>query len=121
MTLLICRTCPRYDTPRNGEFAAALKDALAHDPREVPIRKVQCLGGCPDHGVIALDAPGKARLRFAHLTHHDAAAIIDAAIAHHESPTGHPEDWTIPEPLTTRLTAVTAKAHRTAIRRPPAT
>src|ERR1700754_2167500 len=47
VTLLICRTCPRYDTRSSGEFGRALAAAIAEHPAgaAVTVRKVQCLGG----------------------------------------------------------------------------
>ena len=106
MSLLICRTCPRYDVPRSGRFSHDLTAAVqAH----VPVRHVQCLGGCPDHGVAAVDAPGKARVRFTGLDAGHADALIVAARSHEASDSGEPGDWTIPEELTDRLSAVTLK------------
>ena len=96
MTLLICRTCPRYNTRSTGQFSRDLTDAIAADGRDITIRKVQCLGGCPDDGVAAVDGPGMTRVRFTSLTSHDAAAIITAALAHQTSTTGDPADWEIP-------------------------
>jgi predicted metal-binding protein len=113
MTVLICNTCPRYDLPRNGEFAraftAAVRDLGAVGGRTVTIRNVQCLGGCPNHGVVALDDPGKARVRFTGLTDDHAAALTCAASSYDTSDTGHPDNWTVPEPLTTHLSSITAK------------
>ena len=114
MTLLICRTCPRYDTRTTGTFGrrltAAITEITRTDPTTaVPIRNVQCLGGCPDDGVIALDAPHKARVRFTHLDETHAQAVLTAAAAHHACTTGAPDDWTIPTELTNRLSSVTFK------------
>lgn len=62
MTLLICRTCPRYDMRATGTFGAVMSAAVAASG--VAVRGVQCLGGCPEHGVVAVDGPGKTRVRF---------------------------------------------------------
>ncbi len=109
MTLLICRTCPRYDLRATGQFSRHLTDAIAADGRELAIRKVQCLGGCPDNGVAAVDGPGKTRIRFTGLTEKDVPAIITAAIAHQASTTGDLTDWHVPPELTSRISSVTSK------------
>ncbi|MEU7816565.1 DUF1636 family protein [Pseudonocardia sp. NPDC049154] len=114
MALLICRTCPRYDTVNSGRFSQALTEALQDHPAgdEIQLRYVQCLGGCPDDGVAAVDGPGKARVRFTGLDAADAAhaeALIKAAHAHHECATGTPEEWEIPAELRDRISSVTFK------------
>jgi predicted metal-binding protein len=111
MTLLICRTCPRYDVPANGAFRRALDAQIAQNHAADPdlIRHVQCLTGCPDDGVAALDGPGKARVRFTRLTEEHAEALVKAAHAHDASSTGAPEDWEIPAELVDHISNVTFK------------
>lgn len=109
MTLLVCKTCPRYDVRRNGEFARGLIAAITAEARRPAVRGVQCLGGCPGDGVVALDGPGMTRVRFNHLTADDAPAVVEAACAHAASVTGHPEDWTVPSSIAGRISAVTTK------------
>jgi predicted metal-binding protein len=114
MTLLICRTCPRYDLRATGDFGRRLLAAIAELAADrpggaVPIRNVQCLGGCPDDGVVAVDGPGKARVRFAGLDESDAAAVLAAAVAHDACVTGAPGDWEVPAELGDRLRTVTFK------------
>jgi predicted metal-binding protein len=109
MTLLVCSTCPRYDRHRSGRFGRAIKQAVTEDPRDVPIRSVACLGGCPHDGVVALDGPGLSRVRFTHLGPADAPAVITAALAHAHSGTGDPTDWEVPAQIADRLSAVTVK------------
>ena len=114
MTLLICRTCPRYDPRATGQFGRRLTAALAQiadDEPENPIavRNVQCLGGCPDDGVVAVDGPGKTRVRFTGLDETDAKAVHAAALAHDACTTGAPEDWQIPAELADRISSVTLK------------
>lgn len=114
MTLLICRTCPRYDTGASGEFGrrliAAITKIVAKEPGEaVTMCGVQCLGGCPDDGVVAVDGPGKARVRFTGLSDVDAAALLDAAAAHAACVSGAPADWAVPAELVDRLSSVTVK------------
>lgn len=109
MALLVCRTCPRYDARASGRFGDALLEAVTADGREVRVRKVPCLGGCPEDGVVALDGPGMTRVRFARLSPSDAPAIVDAAVRHARSGTGHPEDRRMPAELSGRVSAVTAK------------
>src|SRR4029078_5968138 len=98
MTLLICRTCPRYDTPNNREFRRALDAQIAQTPAADPrtVRHVQCLGGCPEDGVAAVDGPGNARVRFNGLSADDADALVHAAQAHADCPTGGPDEWDTP-------------------------
>lgn len=111
MTLLICRTCARYDSRGTGEFGRAMAAAIAEHPggTAVTVRKVQCLGSCPDHGVAAVDGPGKARVRFSRLDAGHAAAVIAAAAAHDSCESGAPEDWTVPSELADRISGVTPK------------
>jgi predicted metal-binding protein len=109
MTLLICRTCPRYDRRATGQFARDLTAAIRADGRDIPARNVQCLGGCPDHSVIAVDGPGMTRVRFTGITSDDTPAVINATVAHQASSTGNPGDWLIPSELTGRISSVTAK------------
>jgi len=84
MTLLVCRTCPRYYIPANGAFRRALDAQIAQNPAADlrSVRHVQCLGGCPEDGVAAVDGPGKARVRFNGLTADHADALVTAAQAH---------------------------------------
>jgi predicted metal-binding protein len=109
MTLLICRTCPRYDRRATGQFARDLTAAIRADGRDIPTRNVQCLGGCPDHSVIAVGGPGMTRVRFTAITTDDAPAIINATLAHQASSTGNPGDWLIPAELAGRISSVTVK------------
>ena len=117
MTLLICRTCPRYDARASGDFGRALSAAIgeAAAGAGVAVRKVQCLGGCPAHGVIAVDGPGKARVRFTGLDVGHASAVVAAAAAHDACPSGDPGDWEVPAALAGRISSVTRK--RGAVRR----
>lgn len=111
MTLLICRTCPRYDNRSTGDFGRALDDQIAKDPSTTvtSVRHVQCLGGCPDDGVAAVDGPGKARVRFTGLTPAHAGALLRAAHAHEACQSGAPDDWDIPSELRDRISSVTYK------------
>lgn len=109
MTLLICRTCPRYDRRSTGRFGRELAAAITAADADVPVRNVQCLGGCPDDGVAAVDRPGLSRVRFTGLTSDDAPAIIKAALAHQASVTGDPGDWAVPDELVGRISSITTK------------
>ena len=109
MTLLICRTCPRYDRRSTGQFGRELAAAVTAAGADVPVRNVQCLGGCPDDGVVAVDGPGLTRVRFTHLTSDDAPAVVKAALAHQASATGDPGDWAVPDELTSRISSITTK------------
>ncbi|MFW0796762.1 hypothetical protein AAFP30_23350 [Gordonia sp. CPCC 205515] len=111
MPLLICRTCPRYDLPASGTFRHELDDVFARDGAVEPgaVRHVLCLGGCPEDGVAALDAPGKARVRFTKLTGADAPALAAATRDYDASDTGAPDDWDVPAELRDRISTVTTK------------
>lgn len=110
MPLLVCRTCPR-DRADTGSFGAALDPLLTGAAgRGVRVRHVPCLGGCPHDGNVAVDGPGKPRVRFSHVVAEDAAAIVEAAVAFDASGSGVPDDgWAVPPSLRGRLTAVTPK------------
>ena len=109
--LLICRTCPRYDPVATGDFGRALIAAITADPAGagVPVRNVQCLGGCPDHGVAAVDGAGKARVRFSGLDEGHVPALLEAAAAYEACPSGAPEEWEVPAELAGRISSVTRK------------
>ena len=107
MTLLICRTCPRYDTQATGSFGRVMASAVAASG--VAVRGVQCLGGCPEHGVVAVDGPGKTRVRFTGLDAGHADAVVRAVQAHDACATGSPGDWEVPVELVERISAVTYK------------
>jgi predicted metal-binding protein len=109
MTLLVCRTCPRYQ-PETGAFGLALRAALATS--DIPIRTVQCVGSCTRPGSVALDSSGKTRVRFSDVSAADIPAVLDAAAAHDASDTGHPDDWQIPDSLSHRISAITPKSVR---------
>lgn len=111
MPLLVCRTCPRYDTTNTGRFRTDIQATITTHPdaADVDVRYVQCLGGCPADGVAAVDGPGKARVRFTGLNADDADALVRAARAHADCATGAPEDWEIPAELADRLSAITIK------------
>jgi predicted metal-binding protein len=108
VSLLICRTCPRYDPRRTGRFGDDLSAALPA-ASDVHLRFVQCLGGCPEDGVAAVDGPGKARVRFTGLDAGHADALLTAARAHAACGSGEPGDWQVPAELTARLSSVTPK------------
>jgi predicted metal-binding protein len=106
--LLICRTCPR-DEPGSGSFGLALDAAVADRADGVRVRHVPCLGGCPHAGNVALDGPGKPRVRFSRITPDDADVVLDAARRYDASADGAPGDWEVPSALAERLTATTPK------------
>ena len=108
MPLLVCRTCPRYDTTDTGRFRTDIQATIG-DVADVDVRYVQCLAGCPVDGVAAVDGPGKARVRFTGLNAADADALVRAARAHANCVTGAPDDWEIPAELADRLSSVTLK------------
>jgi predicted metal-binding protein len=105
VALLICRTCPR-DEPASGSFGDALDRAVAGT--DVRVRHVPCVGGCPNPGNVALDGPGKPRVRFSRITPDDADVVLDAA-RRYDASGGTPGEWEVPGGLADRLTAVTPK------------
>jgi predicted metal-binding protein len=105
--LLLCRTCPRYDRFETGNFGRHLGSALAE--RGIEVRNVVCLGGCREHGAVAMDGPGKARVRFTGLGEDEAATIAEAASAYDASDSGVPSEWEVPPGLVDRISAVTPK------------
>lgn len=119
MTILICGTCPRYDRPNRGSFGPRMQAALMAqngpeqvDGRPLRARFVQCLGGCPNHGVVAIDAPFKTRIRLSGLDPGDAlltGAILRAALAHEQSHDGDPDELAIAQALRPHISAVTTK------------
>lgn len=112
MALLICQTCPRYE-PDAGSFGPQLDQALATATAETGltprVRHVQCVGGCPTPGNVALDGLGKARVRISSIDVTDAAALLEAEAAYNTSATGNPGEWAVPGSLAARITAVSLK------------
>jgi predicted metal-binding protein len=110
MALLICQTCPRYLHDIRS-FGPKMLDALnAAEPHPtVRTTRVACIGGCPTPGNVALDSVGKPRVRFSGLTEHDVDALIEAAVAYEASSSGTPGDWTVPETLAGKISAVSPK------------
>ena len=113
MALLVCRTCPRYDRRRSGDFGRRLTSAITalvrNGSSDIAVRGVLCLGGCPRNGVAAIDGPGKARVRFANLTEDDAADLLLAAAAHERCASGEPAELDISDRLRGRISSVTLK------------
>ena len=91
----------------SGSFGAALDGALAG--ADVRVRHVPCLGGCPNAGNVAVDGPGKPRVRFSRIGVDDAEDLLDAARRYDASPSGSPGDWEVPAGLAARVTAVSPK------------
>ncbi len=57
----------------SARLTAALVQVAENEPdHPIVIRNVQCLGGCPDEGVVAVDGPEKGRVRFTGLHETDA-------------------------------------------------
>jgi predicted metal-binding protein len=111
VALLICRTCPRYQDDV-GSFGPRLDQALvaACGGTGLRIRHVQCVGGCPDPGNVALDSLGKARVRISRIDALDAGALLEAVTAYESSATGIPAEWQVPDSLVSRISAVSPKA-----------
>jgi predicted metal-binding protein len=113
MALLVCRTCPRYDRRRSGEFGRRVTSAIAGLVRDgssdIAVRGVLCLGGCPRDGVAAIDGPGKARVRFADLNEDDAADLLAAAAVHERCASGEPSELDLSDRLRGRISSVTLK------------
>ena len=92
--IFVCSTCSRYTRPEPGEptrgqeMIRAVKRASAAMGGSIAVRSVECLNGCPHPCMAALRTPGKTLVRFSELVPDDAAALIEAATMHAESPTG---------------------------------
>jgi predicted metal-binding protein len=110
VALLICETCPRY-TRDTRTFGPKMLDALAAAgaTKQVRTTRVACVGGCPNPGNVALDSVGKPRVRFSGLTENDADALVQAAAAYEASNSGDPTEWTVPNALAGKITAVSPK------------
>ncbi|WP_026926751.1 DUF1636 family protein [Granulicoccus phenolivorans] len=116
MTLHICTTCPRYDALHQGDFAQSLHDEV--EAAHLAPRYIACLGGCPTDGVVSLDAPGKTRIRFGHLTVADLPDLVRAAQAYDATETGELAHLSLPASLTSRITSVRPKLVRPATATP---
>lgn len=109
-TLAICRTCPR-DTAQSGAFGVELKARIRDslDNKKISILMVQCLGSCRSPCAVALDGPGKARIRFSSLTVEDAGALVQAALRYEQSDAANPSPQTLPVALQARISAIAPK------------
>ncbi len=111
--LLICRTCPRYlptpaGQPTDGvRLAAAMRRMLKEQaaPAGLEVRAVNCLAGCRNPCNVALDGPGRYRLRFSRLAETDLPALLAVARRYAASPDGNLPDEAIEDGLADRLTA----------------
>ena len=112
--ILVCRTCPRFEPPpppgeigRGARLARGIRDAVGAlaEPAPFTIRVVNCLNGCKNPCNVALDGPGKYRLRFSRLEVEDAATVIEAARHFADHADGNMADDQLPAPLRARLTA----------------
>ena len=107
--LFVCSTCSRYAPPPSGQptpgqrLHAACVRAAADMKADVVIRSVECLNGCLHPCMAALSTPGKSRIRLADLAIEDAAALIEATIAHAESELGRAEEEILPPALLRKL------------------
>lgn len=109
--LLICRTCPR-DQPSSGEPSVLLAQQMLRTCEQlgVAVLRVNCLGACRQPFSIALDSPGKLRLRFSGLGPTTDTASIETLIAgYRQSATGDPASFEIPAALRPALSAVSPK------------
>ena len=102
---------PALRHPRQRRVPPRARRQIARNPAADPrtVRHVQCLGGCPEDGVAAVDGPGKTRVRFNGLHAGHADALITAARAHAASPTGAPDEWDIPAELADHVSSITYK------------
>lgn len=113
--ILVCRTCPRYrppsaETPDNGVALAAeirARAAALADRCDLTVRLVPCLAGCNHPCNVALEAPGKVRLRFSRLVAGDGEAVLAGAIEFEANDSGDLARDDLPTQLRNRLTART--------------
>ncbi len=111
---MVCRTCPRYEPPpppgeagRGSRLSVAIKQLVAalSDQDRLTVRLVNCLAGCKNPCNVALDGPGKYRLRFSRLEVADAGLMIEAAMTYARHADGNLADDQLPDLLRPRLTA----------------
>ncbi len=92
--IIVCLTCNRYAPPEQGaptpgrRLATALLASARAPGRDVTVRTVECLNGCPHPCTAALRMPGKCAIRFSGLTPDDAPALIEAAESYAGSASG---------------------------------
>lgn len=110
--ILICRTCPRYETRRDpgvptagAGFAALAKRLAASTGDQVVVRTVNCLAGCKHPCNAAVEADGKYRLRFSRLTAADLEVLFAVSARHDMSVDGNLADTDLPDALRDRLSA----------------
>ena len=82
MTLLICRTCPRYDPRATGEFGRRLTTALVQITEDEPdssvaVRNVQTFFG---------ERPANWEVRLADVAEHPAEEVVDRVMLDMHAP-----------------------------------
>jgi predicted metal-binding protein len=108
--VFICTTCNRYAPAAAGEaspglqLAQAMKRAALAAGNSVAVRMVECLNTCPQPCAAALREPGKAVIRFGRLEPEDAPALLAAAEAYAEAPTGDLAETAMPARLRAKVT-----------------
>lgn len=105
-TLYVCLTCDREARPaRVPSGGTVLMEALTLSAQEldkqVRMRRVECLSGCPHPCNAALRAQGKAWMRLSRLTPLDAMAVLQLTQLYAESSDG----WVAAETIPARLRA----------------
>ncbi len=112
--ILVCRTCPRYEPApppgvagRGSRLSVDIKQLVwaLSDQDRLTVRVVNCLAGCKNPCNVALDGPGKYRLRFSRLEVADAGLMIEAAMTYARHADGNLADDELPDLLRPRLTA----------------
>jgi predicted metal-binding protein len=114
-SVLICRTCPR-NRNESGAFGIILAEGIRAALRERGVRvlMVTCLGSCKQPGAVALDSPGKERLRFSGLSAVDIEPLIGAVDVYQAASSGRMDIDKFPTSLRSRLSAVSPKHLATA-------
>lgn len=107
MALLVCTTCPREDPPHRGEWARLVESTWRR--AGAGVRHVACLGGCPAPGVVALDGPGKTRIRFGGLTVDDLTELVQISRAYDSTDFPEPETVVASGRLRARITSIRPK------------
>jgi predicted metal-binding protein len=93
-TLYVCQTCDRdQDRPAGAPSRGlVLMETLAlsaqGSDKQVRMRRVECLSGCPNPCNAALRAQGKTWMRLSRLTPLDAVAVLQLTKLYAESPDG---------------------------------
>ena len=112
MTLLICRTCPRYDDPANGEFRRASRRPDRPEPRRGPPSSSatsNASAAAPMTASPPWTGPARPASGSPDCTPTTPTRSSKPPTPTHACPTGAPEDWDIPAELVDHISTITYK------------